>query len=221
MRKPVRNHLGNQVLRTSVAKQRLRGPPRLQRIFELTPSRWPNGAPVRYGTAAATRSVSGSHFPEILASGLRRPSTSPGTALRSSNSRKAFARACLPCRSASNHFRPRSGTSPPQPPAPPARRPRRRTAAPHTRCARGSGARGSRTLVTPPAAYGSTWWNSRKALSRHRPSAPANAQRPASRRHTARRTAAGMWRERDARAWTRAGALSPRSAGVRAVRPAG
>ena len=52
------------------------------------------------------------------------------------------------------------------------------------------------TVASPPAAYGSTWWNSRNAVSRQRPSRPTNAQRPASRRQTSRRTAAGMWRVR-------------------------
>ena len=41
----------------------------------------------------------------------------------------------------------------------------------------------------------STWWNSRNAVSVHRPEAPTNAQRPSSRRQTSRRTAAGMCRE--------------------------
>ena len=51
------------------------------------------------------------------------------------------------------------------------------------------------TVAPPPTAWGSTWWNSRNARSPQRPSAPTNAQDPPSRRHTARRTAAGMWRE--------------------------
>jgi len=45
----------------------------------------------------------------------------------------------------------------------------------------------------PPAANGSTWWNSMKALVPHRfPAALAKAHRPPSRNQTVRRTAAGM-----------------------------
>jgi hypothetical protein len=49
--------------------------------------------------------------------------------------------------------------------------------------------------VAPPAANGTTWWNSRKPASAHRPSAPTNAQRPSSRVHTILFTAAGTRRE--------------------------
>ena len=53
------------------------------------------------------------------------------------------------------------------------------------------------TVVAPPSANGRTWWNSRKACSAQRPSVPTNVQRPWSRAHTARLTAAGTWRVRE------------------------
>jgi hypothetical protein len=47
----------------------------------------------------------------------------------------------------------------------------------------------------PPAANGTTWWNSRNPRSVHLPRAPMNAQRPSSRRQTSRLTAAGTCRD--------------------------
>jgi hypothetical protein len=58
MRKPVHNQLGIRVIRGTVAKRRLRGPPRLRCIFRTDASRWPHRAAGRYGAAATTRSVS-------------------------------------------------------------------------------------------------------------------------------------------------------------------
>ena len=51
------------------------------------------------------------------------------------------------------------------------------------------------TVVAPPAAYGTTWWNSRKPRSVQRPFVPTKAHCPPSRAQTSRLTAAGMWRE--------------------------
>jgi len=49
-------------------------------------------------------------------------------------------------------------------------------------------------MVLPPAAYGVTWWNSRKPRSSQRPLLPTNAQRRPSRSQTSRLTRAGTWR---------------------------
>ena len=57
-RGPALNQLGNQVVRSAVAKQRLRGPPRLRCLFRTDAARWPHRAPARQASIAAARSVS-------------------------------------------------------------------------------------------------------------------------------------------------------------------